>query len=221
VEDSADLKPDRPRTGVAARARRLGSLAGVLTGVLMALAVGAPAAAEETKAAGLLWGRIAVEEESPEGPWTPLVGVEVRLYPYAPEVAGDLEAIRQGARNSGSAYDAAVAEMERRLEAYTERLPKDAVRHTNTDPAGLFVFDDLPAGEWLVIAFRITAYRTVQTRPIQPRPRRGQGGDTFLPQDRRPAKEVEVWVSRVRVGPGDRARLALTDRSRFLVGPVR
>jgi hypothetical protein len=189
----------------------------------VALAAGATATAEDTKPAGLLWGRIAVEEESPEGPWTPLVGIEVRLYPYAAEVAGDLEAIRQGARNSGAAYDAAVAEMDRRLETYAESLPKDAVRHSGTDPAGLFVFNDLPAGEWLVIAFRITPYRAVQTRrPTQPRPRRGQApGDTFLPQERRPAKEVEVWVSRVRIGPGERARLALTDRSRFLVGPMR
>jgi hypothetical protein len=193
-------------------------------------------AAELTRAVGslglpgLLWGRLAVEEESPEGPWTPLAGVSVALFPYAPSVAAELERIRDAARESGPAHDAAVGRLLDRLKAYEvqaaalTRPEHPLVRRATTDPAGLFVFDDLPSGEWLVVA--------VQTSPYSPRqasrPPAATGGrrssrspDTFLPQVSTPAKEAEVWVSRVRVTSGERTRVLLTDRARFMVGPVR
>jgi hypothetical protein len=202
----------------------------------LGLAAAQDPAAELTRAVeglglpGLLWGRLAVEEESPEGPWTPLAGVSVALFPYAPSVAAELERIRDAARGSSAAHDAAVGRLLDRLKAYEVQAASLAgperplVRRVTTDPAGLFVFDDVPSGEWLVVA--------VQTAPYAPgrasRPpeaigsrRSSRNPDTFLPRPGTPAKEAEVWVSRVRVTAGERARILLTDRARFMVGPVR
>lgn len=186
--------------------------------------------------AGLLWGRLAVEEESPEGPWTPLAGVEVTVYPYAPGVAAELEGIRQRARNSAAEYDTAASRLRERLRIYAAQLgaggrqgalsetPREGagpVRHRVTDPTGIFVFVDLPPGEWLLVAIRVSPYAVSHGQPpVRRAPRRG-GDSTFLPSPVGPAKEAEVWVTRVSVTAGQGVRLLLTDRARFMVGPVR
>ncbi len=180
-------------------------------------------------APGLVWGRVAVEEESAEGPWTPLGGVEVRLYPYIPGLAADLDRIRERARGSGTEYDTAVTRFLERLRDYEAQVaavwpaggpaPSDGgpVRKGTTDGSGLFVFDKVPSGDWLVVAIRLSPY----TQPKeQPRTRRGRDG-AFLSRPPTPAKEAELWVNRVRVEAGARSRLLLTDRARFMAGPVR
>jgi hypothetical protein len=218
---------------------------------------------------GLLWGRLAVEEESPDGPTTPLVGVEVVLYPYVPSVVADLARIRESARGSGTEYESAVARLQERLKAFEAQVvalgprtapaapgasrpdradakgparadaPRPAqadaskatpdtdhglVRRRTTDSSGIFVVGDLPSGEWLVVVFRLTPYsQPKETRPRSPSKKRGGGGELggFLTRPAIPAKEAEVWVTRVRLAPGDRARAVLTDRTRFMVGPLR
>ncbi len=235
------LDPRRPHPPSAPRV-----LAGVLAGLALTLGPGTSLAAAPAAPAadiaraigglgapGFLWGRIAVEEESPEGPWTPLAGVEVTLYPYAPGVEAELEQIRQRARDSGAGYDTAVARLRERLEAYAGQIEAAAkevvpglaagggvVRRRLTDPAGLFVFDDLPSGEWLLLALRLTEYTGPRARR-DPRRSGSPGGETFLSRSQTPAKEAEVWLARVRVGPGERVRVWLTDRGRFMVGPLR
>jgi hypothetical protein len=196
---------------------------------------------------GLLWGRLAVEEESPDGSLTPLVGVEIVLYPYVPSLAADLARIRDSARGSGAEYESAVARLRERLKAFEAQVvtlgprpartaqadvsrpspPPDTdhglVRRRTTDAAGIFVVEDLPSGEWLLVVFHLTPY----SQPKEPRtrksPQKRGGGELggFLTRPSTPAKEAEVWVSRVRVGPDDRARALLTDRTRFMVGPLR
>ncbi len=195
-------------------------------------------------APGLLWGRLAVEEESPDGPTTPLAGIEVALYPYVPSLAADLDRIRERARASGAEYDTAVARLQERLKAFEAqvaalqpRSPSGApgqpsqstagadsglVRRRTTDAAGIFVIEDLPSGEWLLVALHVSPYRQPKEQPrSRSSPRKGREFGGFLNRPATPAKEAEVWVSRVRVAPGDRSRALLTDRSRFMVGPVR
>jgi len=184
-------------------------------------------------APGLLWGRVAVEEESPDGPWTPLAGVEVRLYPYVPGVAADLDRIRERARGSGTDYDAAVTRLLERLRGYEAQIAAlrpaggpaasdgGPVRKRTTDASGIFVFDEVPSGDWLVVAIHLSTYTQPKAQPRASKsPGRGPGG-SFLTRPPAVAKEAELWVSRARVGAGERSRLWLTDRSRFMVGPVR
>jgi hypothetical protein len=198
-------------------------------------------------APGLLWGRLAVEEESPEGPTTPLVGVEVVLYPYVPSLTADLARIRESARGSGAEYESAVARLQERLKAFAAQVvalgprtaqaaPGDAprpapgadaglVRRRTTDAAGIFVVEDLPSGEWLLVALHLTPYspKEPRNRSSSLKKKGGGGGEFggFLTRPSTPAREAEVWVTRVRVPPGDRARAMLTDRTRFMVGPLR
>ena len=201
---------------------------------------------------GLLWGRLWVDEESPDGPWTPLAGVEVMVYPYAASLVSELERIRETARDSGRQYETAAARFQETLRAYARPLDpghsapttpapgipgsgpgpeasgsapvpdgRGAVRRRTSDPAGVFVFDELPAGEWLVVAVRIAPYGSTRTRLEEARPGRSReprfAGGAVTPS----AREAEIWLEQVRVRPGERVRLLWSDRGRWFVGPLR
>jgi len=221
-------------------------------------------------APGMVWGRLLVEEESPVGPWTPLEGIEVTLYPATPALIAELEGIRQSARTSAAQYESAVSRVQAALAAHKSRierqvtpstevdlvaepplLPKpraaklgessgsgsapaaptpirvagpsaEAVRswRQKTDPAGLFAFDGVPSGDWIVVAFRVSPYGTEKLRS-EPKLRQPGRAQRFLPRATGPAKEAEFWITRIRVVAGERVGLELTDRARWMAGPVR
>jgi hypothetical protein len=242
-------------------------------------AVGEDPAAEVAEALrnlgppGMLWGRLALEEESPLGAWTPVGGVEVTLYPATPALLAELERIRQSARDSGPLFESAVARVQAALAVHQARVdgrspeppsgpggdPPAASTETpvgrpppktrpfrlrprpdppggspaasapespphpwrqRTDPAGLFAFDPLPSGDWLVVALRVSPYAGEKLRAA-PRPRSPGRGPGFVPRAAGLAREAELWLVRVRVAPGERVGLRLTDRARWLAGPVR
>lgn len=181
---------------------------------------------------GVLWGRLAVEEESPDGPWTPLPGVEVQLYPATAGLLAELERIRRTARDSATQHDTALTRLQAVLTAHQGRaetlgrgLGPDAgaavagARRQVTDPAGIFVFEPLPSGPWLLVATRATPYATPAGRREARRPPSSRE-PRFLTGPGRSRREGEVWLVPVKVGPGERASLFLTDRARWLVGPV-
>jgi hypothetical protein len=94
------------------------------------------------------------------------------------------------------------------------------VRRRVTEPAGTFVFEGLPAGEWLAVAVRLSPYGAGRAGRQDIRPSRGR--ERFSGSEASaPAQEAEIWLDRVRVGPGERARLFWSDRARWLVGPLR
>ena len=68
-----------------------------------------------------------------------------------------------------------------------------------------------------------SASRRMRRRRSEPSRRPGSpvGHENFLPRAGAPAKEAELWVTRVRVVAGERVGLNLTDRARWLVGPLR
>lgn len=229
---------------------------------------------------GMVWGRLALEEESPAGASTPLGGVEVTLYPATPALIAELDRIRRSARTSGAQYESAVARVQAALAAHQGRIdrqgappsttgeralglePRDVgipptsgppapkapgpsrspgasgrqgdapakapeapaeARHPwrqKTDPAGIFAFDGVPSGDWLVVAVRVAPY-AAETLRGEPKPRQAGRGQRFLPRAATPAKEAELWVSRVRVVATERVGLELTDRARWLAGPLR
>jgi hypothetical protein len=261
--------------------------------LVLLLAAGDPArgedpAAEVTRAIqslgppGTLWGRFAVEEESPEGPWTPLAGVEVTLYPATPALLAELERTRQQARASGAQYEATAARLLAILAAHQARVdaqsagtplarlvepiatpppeetpppaaatplpaakkraaskrpasegegaaadapaPPKPGRHPFqqvTDPGGLFAFTGVPAGDWVVIGVRTGAYAGQRLR-AEARPRSPSMSQRFTARETGgAAKEAEIWLGRVRLGPHERGALAFTDRARWFVGPLR
>jgi len=231
-------------------------------------------------APGMVWGRLAIEEESPAGAWTPLGGVEVTLYPATPTLIAELDQIRRSARTSATQYESAVARVQTALAAHQGRVDRQSgpppspggraveprnvgtppisgppapkasgsprsqdaterpgsagapskapeeraeARHPwrqKTDPAGLFAFDGVPSGDWLVVAIRVSPYAAEKLR-AESKPRAAARGQRFLPRVSTPAKEAELWVTRVRVVAAERAGLQLTDRTRWLTGPLR
>jgi hypothetical protein len=257
LEDAAGMNRFPGIARAAARLALLALLAFPAVAVAAGPATDRPGPPDRTGSFGLLWGRLSVEQESPDGPWTHLSEVEVKVYPYVPETVAQLERIRDSLRGSGTEYETAVgrlkdvlAALETRVvqaaaverppaqevtaamaaalgagpaEAYAPRpdtspsVAEGPVRRRVTDAAGLFVFENLPGGEWLLVALRVTPYR------IGSDPRRTRrAGDVFLPRvDGGPAKNAEIWLTRVSVPPGERVRVILTDRARWMAGPLR
>jgi hypothetical protein len=233
---------------------------------------------------GGVWGRLAVEEESPAGPRTPLDAVQVSLYPATPSLVTELERIRQSARTSGAQYESAIARVQAALVAHQGRIdaqnpargtdslvaeppvlePRRPVKaappkasaapqaragrergtgvavsrrtaeeplaedpleaqhpwRRRTDPAGIFAFDAVPSGDWLVVAIRVSEYGPEKLRKA-PGPERPGRSLRFLPRSSSPPKEAEIWLTRIRVVPAERLGLELTDRARWLAGPLR
>jgi hypothetical protein len=289
------------RLGLAATVLVLGAA----VGVRVAQGVGEDPAAELTETLralgppGGLWGRLAVEEESPVGAWTPLVGIDVSLYPATPSLISELERIRQSARGSAAEFESAVARVQAALAAHQGRIdrqtgltPDEALlvaepplrapshpaspaspsagtrpgaprpegasaktkereaprvggaaerpgsaakpqsgaqaqspsnqvwQQRRTDEGGVFVFDAVPAGDWLLVATHVAPYGNEKLRG-EPKARQPGRGQRFLPRAAGPPQEAEMWVARVRVVAAQRVSVELTDRSRWLVGPVR
>ena len=75
-----------------------------------------------------------------------------------------------------------------------------------TDPAGLFAFPTVPSGDWLVVAVRVAPYAAEKLRAA-PKPRQSTRTQGFLPRTTGPAKEVELWVTRIHVVKGERVAL--------------
>jgi hypothetical protein len=95
-----------------------------------------------------------------------------------------------------------------------------ATPRRTTDPHGVFAFDDLPVGDWLLVAIRVTPYATRKADALSAR-QRGSRESRFAGSSAPTSiQQGEVWLAPVRVGPQDRVRVFWTDRSRFMVGPV-
>ena len=86
--------------------------------------------------------------------------------------------------------------------------------------AGLFAFATVPSGDWVVVAIRTAPYAGEKLR-AEPKPKQSSRTQNFLPRAAGAPREVELWVTRVRVVAGERVALHLTDRARWLVGPLR
>jgi hypothetical protein len=89
-----------------------------------------------------------------------------------------------------------------------------------TDPAGLFAFEGVPSGDWIVVVFRVSPYGTEKIR-ADPKARQPGRAQRFIPRTTGAAKEGEFWITRIRIVAGERLGLELTDRARWMTGPVR
>jgi hypothetical protein len=169
-----------------------------------------------------VWGRVMVEEESPEGPWTPLSGVEVGLLPDPRPLMAELERIRQASRGSWRNYDQAVARLLAALEVRHAQAKDAGQRRFQqaTDAWGVFRFSRVPPGEWLLVAILISPYRRSLDKP-PPKAKPTKRGPGFLDDGAPPPKEAEVWLTQLTVEEGRSTRAVLSERARWMAGPVR
>ncbi|HKZ04836.1 MAG TPA: hypothetical protein VJU81_05140 [Methylomirabilota bacterium] len=143
---------------------------------------------------------------------TPRPDVSVMLLPMAIELDAELSRIRAGLRDSERAYLTAAARLRSARESYERDLAYagggELSRGEVTDAAGRFRFTDVPAGQWLLVAWRDVP-RAVAGPRISKRDLGAFVGNTQI----RGHAAVEYWRLAVDVRPGVTTELRLHDRN--------
>jgi hypothetical protein len=196
---------------------------GLAAGLLLVVTL--PAAAEDTNTVlapylrardegrtHAVSGEVFAEPRSPTGSPTPYGDVSVLLLPYASDFEAQLDRIRVGLRQSSGAYVEASGRLRVARESYEHELlfagGGELIRGEVSDAGGHFRFADVPAGSWLILAWREIPYGTSARRI----PEREQGA--FVGNvDRLGYVAVEYWRQRLEVRPGATITVRLHDRN--------
>lgn len=175
---------------------------------------------QEARAAGRLGSleaRALADPARPSLPPTPVAGVTVALLPWTAEVEARLEAVKASSRSSMKTYLASVSGIRGVLAAWEQDLTagggQDLMRQATTDSAGTVRFADVPAGDWLLVAWRVETKRAERTV----KPRRDDAKFVGAPESTGYTL-VTFWRSKLAVLPGQAAETALTDRGVWLSG---
>ena len=167
-------------------------------------------------ALGALDARALADPAKPSLPADPVEGVGVAVLPWSPEVEARLEGIKGSSRDSmdrfiaaSSSVRAVLTDWERELSAAGAR---DLVRLGKTDAEGRIRVVDLPAGEWLVLAWR--EQTTKVEKPVKI-PKRDGGGFLAMPEVTGHTL-VRYWRVRLSVSRGETSEVTLTERGVWL-----
>jgi hypothetical protein len=157
-------------------------------------------------------GEAFAEPRSPTGPPTPYGEVSVLLLPYSFAFEAELDRIRGGLRESSLAYVEAAGRLRAAREAYEHELlfagGGELIRGEVSDAGGRFRFAEVPAGSWLILAWREIPHGASARRI----PGRDQGA--FVGNvERLGYVAVEYWRQRVEVRPGEASQVRLHDRN--------
>jgi hypothetical protein len=202
-----------------------------LVAVLLGLLVGSAAARAEpldiridpylaalsTGDIGKVSGRVYDERRRPQEPDRPVTPTVVMLVPRSDTVLQRLEALRQGARASATAYRAAAPGMRRVRDDYETALWHAGAPHlasvVATDSDGSFQIANVPAGAWVLIGWY--AHHQEATAP-----KRSKKEESLYTAGRRLIgfDAVRVWVREVTVARGSSESFDLTDRNVWFSG---
>lgn len=166
---------------------------------------------------GVVAGRAFAERRRPEASDTPLGGASVVLLPRSEAVLADLQAIKRLARESTNAYRESGPRIRQAREAYERALREagagDLAPATAVDADGSFRLERVPAGDWLLLAFRSTF--------VSRRSPKGSRGGLFPAEPRLVGyQDLSVWLHEIRLGAGQTERVELTDRNVWFRGVV-
>lgn len=166
---------------------------------------------------GAVVGRALEERRRPDRPDLPLHDTVVTLVPRSEAFLRRLEELRARSRDSIRAYRDATGAMRREREAYERTLweagAADLVRATQVDGDGVFAFDDVPAGEWLLFGWR-SVFVDLPSVRVGKRDR-----STFTGRERLDGySTVTVWLRQISVRSGARELVELTDRNAWFSG---
>jgi hypothetical protein len=161
---------------------------------------------------GVVTGDAFAEPTRPTGSPTPYPEVSVMLVPSDPGLESDLDRIRGAIRESPGAYFAAADQLRAAREAYERELVfaggGELLRGEVSDAGGRFRFTNVPAGSWLLVAWREVPH-AVSTRRLPPRATEGFVGNT----ETKGYAAVELWRQAVEVRPGESTGVRLHDRN--------
>jgi hypothetical protein len=143
----------------------------------------------------------------------------VTLLPRSEAVLARLEQLRERSRESSSAFTGAVPAMRRARDEYERRLWEAGAPDLTTivvvDAAGAFRLDDVPAGDWMVIAWHSLPVEVPGAKM------KSKERSLYRTQPRmRGFQSVTIWLRTVTVGPGDTTTLELTDRNAWFRGVI-
>ena len=152
------------------------------------------------------------ESRRPGGSPAAYDDVSVLLLPYSSSFEGELDRIRAGLRESSLAYVEAAERFRVAREAYEHELlfagGGELIRGEVTDAGGRFRFVGVPAGSWLMLAWRDVPHGASARRI----PGREQGA--FVGNvERMGYVAVEYWRQRIEVRPGEASTIRLHDRN--------
>ena len=179
-------------------------------------------AADRAGAAVAVTGRAFAERPRPDAPDTPLVGASVVAVPRSEALLRRLEQLRDGSRDSASAFREAAALMQRARETYERELweagAPQLVRNAVVDGSGRFDLGRLPEGRWLILA---VWDRAVYSRTVKPGRKERRDRELYLPPTRLSGYRSRlVWLREIAVSGAEPAAVELTDRNVWFSGVV-
>lgn len=166
---------------------------------------------------GTLETRALTDPPMPAGSPTPLPGVNVAILPWTEEVQARLDAIKAGSRDSMQRYLSSIGDVHGVLSAWERDVAagggEDFVLRATTDEWGAARFADVPAGDWLLIAWRLGTTKAPRTV----KPRRDDANFVAGPATTSHSV-VSVWRWKLEVQPGETVEATLTERGVWLSG---
>jgi hypothetical protein len=179
--------------------------------------VGSYLAARDERVTGEVSGHVSGDPARPSAAPVPYDGVSVMLLPYSSGLEGELDAVKRHFRGSLQNYMGAVETVSDARGAYEKVLLAagggELIRGEVTDARGLVRFVQVPAGEWLLLAWR-TELHPVKTPKLRKE-------DTSAFRDvavRTGYSTVSYWRMRLLVRAGETAEVDLNDRNVWLTG---
>jgi len=169
--------------------------------------------ARDEGAVGEIAGQALADPVRPRAAPAPYAGVSVLLLPYTPALDADLDRIKDHLRDSLKSYMGAVADLTAMRTAREDELlwagAADLVRGEVTDAAGKVQLSQVPAGEWVLLAWRENLHpgKAAATRPT----------DVGVPITGG-YSVVTFWRMRLKVQAGGTTEVALGDRNVWMTG---
>jgi hypothetical protein len=177
--------------------------------------VGAYLKAAKEQPPGVVATRAYLEAARPTAPPAPQPDVSVVLLPYSAKLEADLDAVKAGLRDSVDAYLRASGRVETVRVDYERALVAagggSLVRNEATDAQGSARLGGVPAGQWLLLAWRESGHVGRKLKVNQKDARRYPDVPTNVTYS-----VLTYWKSRVTVGPGETVEVAITDRNAWM-----
>ncbi len=193
-------------------------LAGLLVaGVAMAAPLDGYRQRQAAGKVGGVAGRAYTERRRVNGSDQPLSGVGVVLLPRSAAFLARLAEIKARARDGMAIYRDSVPAIRRAREEYEQGLwqagAADLVRGAVTGPDGRFRLENVPAGDWVLVAIQSTFVERNAGTPSQ------KERETYTrPPRMRGFQTVTVWLRELSIAGGQAETVELTDRNGWFSG---
>jgi hypothetical protein len=169
------------------------------------------------QAPGVVAARAYVEPTRPTTAPAPQPDVSVVLLPYSAALEAELDAVKAGLRDSVDAYVRAVTRIETVRVDYERALLAAGggalVRSQVTDAQGGATVGDLPAGEWLVLAWWEAGHKSKHFKLRDQDAKRYPQVPSSVTYS-----VVTYWRIRVAVRSAETVEIAMSDRNAWMTG---